>query len=312
MQQNEYCSSEPWTGAGFSVFVHDFKTLSSFSLESVLHLTPGYDFTISLQPVTHDRRNFSQWLGRCTNYVYNFFKPEDKDYSRMACFFSCMGQRVWDICKCLSVHPNSSLVSIGTARYLNTPVDNLKTCTYENRWCIKEQAFNYFSQTADEACPKCKVTCLETKYKIKLTSKKLSNTFLKSLNSLYNNNFTLYNKPNIIMKNLLIVSFVFEDMSLVTVSEKQEITPLDLFISIAGTLGLFLGASVITSYEILHQMLITLSLIGIKTNLYKLFKCFKNFIFSKNKDQSSKFCKKLRNVVKRKRVNPANSQVTLF
>lgn len=75
----------------------------SFQLDSAIHLSCGYDYTVTLPAVLHDERNFSEWLSKCSTKVYNFLQPNLTEYSKESCFTACLAEKTRQTCGCLFV-----------------------------------------------------------------------------------------------------------------------------------------------------------------------------------------------------------------
>lgn len=264
VHQEEYCVSllERF-GAGFRVFVHDARSQSSLNLDSSINIGPGYDHTVTLKPVLHDRRNFTERLGNCVSYVYNFMRPNLTDYNQESCFASCFAKSVFDKCSCLAVSDKSPLLNSATAKYLGIEKDRLKACFLlddAQRNCFAEHMVFYLSQNSELFCPECKRSCFETDYDFQITAKRLSSTQIASIKSdiPYHVNAT----EDFVQKNSIIVSFMFEDKNLITIREVQAFTPLNLYMAIGGILGLFLGFSTMSLYEVVHYLLLSIATVS--------------------------------------------------
>lgn len=245
-------------GLGFRTLVHDTNSHASFNLDPSFTLGPGYEYTVTLRPIIYDLRNYSEWLGKCTRYVYSFLNPNGTKYNRELCFMSCFAEIIWRSCNCLIVEKSSDLYHLeSTALHLGTQTSFLKTCDYydsNQQECISKHFVDYVKLNPDEYCPMCKRKCLETKYEFVITAKKLSYRKLKTLLP----NSSMPNES--LRKNFLLVSFVFNEMTSQSVREIQAFTSLQLYMYIGGTLSLFLGSSTISFYEIIHHLFLTVSI----------------------------------------------------
>lgn len=100
-------------------------------------------------------------------------------------------------------------------------------------------------------CLQCKRSCSETVYDYTISSKLLS---IMAVNELLKKEYAAKNISNV-MKNYLLVKFYFQEMVEMQIIEDFLFSDYDVFSYISGYLGLFLGISVITSYELVHQIL---------------------------------------------------------
>lgn len=246
-------------GIGFRVLVHDANSVASFNLDPSFALSPGYEYTVSLRPITYDLRNFSEWLGKCTMDAYNILNPNLTEYNRELCFMTCLVELVWQLCDCLIVDKSSNILqSRSVASHLGTETSKLRYCDItqsKDHNCAFAVYVQYLTLNQDQYCPKCKRKCLETKYEFEVTAKKLKKQTLNTLlpKSMMSNVS--------LQKNLIFVSFMFDDTNSQTVQEIQAFTSLQLYIYIGGALALFLGSSTITIYEVAHHLFITLSIL---------------------------------------------------
>lgn len=258
-RQDEYCiSTTTRRGAGFEVLIHGGQSQPSQDILSTVKLSPGFVYTISLRPVLFDMRNFSESLGKCTSYVFNFMTPDRAEYVQANCFFTCLFEQFWRICKCLLVSKDSTLFSTTTADYLGAPVNSLIDCNLMNfsvTSCITDVKEKFYSLRPAISCPQCKRKCLDTMYEYQVTAQKFSLAMLKNIASTSNIS------TDIAKKNFVFAKFSYHNLQMQTVRELQYITPLDLFINLGNNLGLFLGMSVLSLYEIVHQLLLTLYMV---------------------------------------------------
>lgn len=144
-----------------------------------------------------------------------------------------------------------------TFRYNEITFNLLLSRNDTQRLCyVGFYSFDYLSNNTVTVCPKCEKNCLEAKYTFQITSKKLSTT---QMNGIGMENVYLRNRS--IVRNFLLVSFTFVETELIQVRELQEYTSLDLYISIGGTLGLFLGFLIVTLFKLVHQILLSISVV---------------------------------------------------
>lgn len=108
--------------------------------------------------------------------------------------------------------------------------------------CMMKWRNVIFQKSLNELCPYCVQQCVEGKYEIQITKTRISNRgigrFIKGSNAEY------------IRKNYLSVHFYFSSMSVLLIEEWQQFTLKDTFIFIGGNIGLFLGMSFISPFEI--------------------------------------------------------------
>lgn len=105
-QQHEYCRSPVIrSDAGFRLMIHDTNSQIASNIPPSILLSPGYEYTVTLQPVTYDMRNFSESMKRCTSKVFDPFNP-DRDYDQSSCFTSCFAKNVFNSYNCLTLQPS--------------------------------------------------------------------------------------------------------------------------------------------------------------------------------------------------------------
>lgn len=250
-RQDEYCLTTPdRNGAGFFVLIHDAKALSSFRTQPSFDLSPGFEYSISFTPVLFDLRGFSESRGRCSTYFPNILKQRDVDYTQEGCLAECLLEIIWKRCQCIFSASDSPVYSQLTANYFHSTLETLLNsgCTLKNYICIKDIIHDIITD-GEFYCPRCKRSCLETKYEFQITSRRLSRTTLKLIS-----NSTTYNE-SYIRKNFVLAKFYFKSMDMITVQELQLISPLDVFMAIANIVILFLGMSMVSHYELMHLLL---------------------------------------------------------
>lgn len=177
-QQNEYCGSSIIRyGAGFRLLIHDTRVQTSLDLLPAIFLSPGFEYTVTMQLVTYDMRNFSESLDRCVSYVFNPLKP-DTDYNQPNCFMECFAEKVWKSRNCMPVQ--RPLISDALLKYIGEIKTAVRVCDFLQSaefFCFIDEYNKYGSSSPDKFCPTCIRKCFETKYEYKLTAKRLPPQF---------------------------------------------------------------------------------------------------------------------------------------
>lgn len=251
--QPEYCGvdTQPY-GAGFRFVAYNPSSrLPSLLLTPSVSLSPGFDYNIVMQPVTHNRK--TEFLGRC---ISSFIIPFDRDsvYNRLKCFDFCLTELVWKKCQCIGMWLD---LTTELAAYFGKNISEVESCWGKNfdlgrLSCLREQAYIYFYNDPNVLCPNCKIPCTETLYSSQISASKLNLRQVKEILAA-DKISDGYDTSSSLENNLLHVNFYFNEMMEIIVTEDKKFTGDDLFTYIGGNLGLFLGMSTLTLFEIIFQ-----------------------------------------------------------
>lgn len=245
--QAEYCGNDVLKrGAGFYFQFHDKNAQASFLLEPSIYLMPGYETSIMVKPVLHKRN--TENLGLCVNNIYLWMQPNAKIYRPISCYFQCFTELVIKVCRCyppVFEQIEDTIIENMVRQGVNRSW--IEMCYGETVLCLKELQNQLFANASvNYFCPKCKPTCIETKYDYQMSHLRLSlNRFNKAQNLAVRNYVEM-------MKNYAVVKINFGDLIVKIIVENQAFTLKDLFIYIGGSICLFLGMSFLTIFELVH------------------------------------------------------------
>lgn len=250
---SEHCGilKDAYNGAGFQILIHDPKALTCTDIRDGLLLAPGFEYNIELKAQKFVM-NGTEFLGRCRSEVSPWMRHFNwSEYTQHKCYFYCLIDNVFKTCKC-----RWDTMSKGIAKEWSGK-DDMPTCfsnPFKYFYCFKKILDALQSNLLNE-CPECQRPCLETKYTYNLYAKRLTEQYLTSL---LNKTMHAKNRFENIKKSHLVANFYFGDMEEVKTVEDLKMSSLDLFLNLAGTVGLLMGASVMTFYEILHQIIFSI------------------------------------------------------
>ncbi|XP_011408197.1 PREDICTED: acid-sensing ion channel 1-like [Amphimedon queenslandica] len=164
------------------------------------------------------------------------FFPKDKfDYSQFACRENAIMERIAkrSSCNCV-IHPDRP----STGAYSSTP-----NCTMSNACCLLHEYNTFHPQSSSEECP---LPCYFSYYEWTASYSSFPNG--RYLDRLVN---TLNKSADYIKSNFLSVNVFLDDIQLTTTITQYTYGPEALLGEIGGQLGLFIGVSIITFFEVL-------------------------------------------------------------
>uniref|UniRef100_A0A915HY92 Uncharacterized protein n=1 Tax=Romanomermis culicivorax TaxID=13658 RepID=A0A915HY92_ROMCU len=248
VNQSEYCGAgRKWSGAGFKAIVHDPGVKPWFVLEPTLSFSPGFDTNVVLKPTVFNRRTSN--LGRCSDFVFLHLNPEATKYFKSACYQQCFTEYVWKQCKCFPTTAYRNQKDV----YINKEKVNItKFCWGESMTCLLYAEEHFLQNNPDAACPICEEPCIDTKYEFEVSSLLFPSDHLAEMYA-----EELHTKVELLEDNFVVVNFHYESMNMRVIDETQAFTLLDLFTYFGGIIGLFLGMSIMSLAEVLHQIRIT-------------------------------------------------------
>lgn len=246
-QQKEYCGVQQenaYYGAGLNVLIYDPQYIASFELSSMISLHPGYVFDITMRPVKSILK--TERIGHCRSEVVSLF--EYPVYHRHACFLSCTIEYAWRHCQC--AFPSFNIKSL--SEHFGGSNVKMPSCNddLEKASCMKYVLTAYVNEGPNRFCPQCKRSCAERNYEYTISSKQFSQLTLNELVE----NYSIAHDVNDVKKNYALGNFYFQEMLETVIVEDFKVTALDLFIYVGGSLVLFIGISVVSLYEIVHQI----------------------------------------------------------
>lgn len=252
-QQNESCSTiVDRRGAGFRIFLHKPQSQPNSFTKDAVRLQPGYMYMVAMRPVKIVLE--TEFLGYCTSGFHSIIKDNDDDeYNQELCAMECMLEFIWKRCKCLLIGVTATDKLV---RYLRRKSkEDVPWCRskIEAVSCQTKSLLEFARTVKQQDCPKCKRKCVDTTYEATITAMKISPQFLRDMYSDFRAD------GEYMRKTLIVAEFQFEEMLELKITESLQFTGRDLFVYIGGTAGLFWGASTLTLYEIVHQIVYTVT-----------------------------------------------------
>ena len=164
-----------------------------------------------------------------------FFPRGKYDYSQFACRENAIMEHIAkkSSCNCV-IHPDRP----STGAYSSTP-----NCTISNACCLLREYTSFHPQSTSEKCP---LPCSFSYYERTASSSSFPNG--RYLDRLVN---TLNMSADYIKNNFLSVNVFLDDIQLTTTITQYTYGPEALLGEIGGQLGLFIGVSIITVFEVL-------------------------------------------------------------
>ncbi|XP_071484465.1 acid-sensing ion channel 1-like [Diadema antillarum] len=198
-------------GAGFKVLLYDRGT------EPVIE---GKSFAIATGVQTWVN-NLEEPYGQCSHRTLNHFA----NYSYVACETECLSEFLIGQCGC------KTLAMTGEAR----------ECTaYQYFSCISPNIANYTSEGCD-----CPMACFSRQYVESVSFSNFPSDFMASIIA-----ESYSTTPSNVQKNMCAVNIFMKDLSVQKISQQADYSVASLMSDIGGSLGLWLGGSVLTVFEI--------------------------------------------------------------
>jgi hypothetical protein len=177
------------------------------------------------------------------SYFYDLISQSDYAYSQNLCFSECL--------------QNYFIEKYNCTLYIFVSLFNVSLCEYDAYLKILESDDAFKNNFINDVCrPLCPLECNQTLYKPTLTSYQLiGDQFLEKVsnNSNLTSDFITRTLDSTqIEKSLIQVSIYYESLSYIFSEETPRMNMVTLLASIGGNLGLFLGVSVFSLYEMVE------------------------------------------------------------
>lgn len=181
-----------------------------------------------------------------TEYV-KLFAASNLTYRSVDCYSVCYQTKVLDACGCIDLHVKfDNLKKINVPKFCNHKHNSTDSICLENLFALNSEALN------NECEIKCPLECHSTSYTFSnshsvfptdssYSKLKRTSAYLNSLGHMKS-----------VAKKLVKFNVYFDEMNYQYYSELPAMTITDLFGNLGGTLGLFLGFSVLSTVEIIE------------------------------------------------------------
>ena len=227
IHQEQYTVGVTSEGAGVTFITHEHNTIPH-ARQNTVSLAPGFEHNVAISKFVTKRLPPPYTDIDCVD------EKEAASYSRDACLKECQSRDTYRDCDC----------RVADNRYEECTVCDQFTCirkdlpTYHNGKC------------------KCKPSCKETFFQSKVSSLLYpSDGLIPLMVTRIPNRYTIEDIRN----NVLKLKVYFERMDYTLSQEKPSITAWQLVCDLGGSLGLCLGASLITVVEFGEMFVITIS-----------------------------------------------------
>ena len=240
--------SEFILNSGARIVVHNQSVTPIISSE-------GKDISTQFQTNIAVSRSFVTKLGYpysdCIKNVYSrlsfdshfyrsiFDRLNMKSYRKKICFRICLQEYIKNICSCL----DGSLPNI----YANMSICD----TIESIKCIASARVDFFNDPKVSGCKDCPQECDTISYNTFSSSSRFPTPYYLNY-TLAKLQATKYNDPSFFSKALLAANIFYDELDVSVINEVPSLTLLSLFSNIGGMLGLFLGPSALSFFEIVE------------------------------------------------------------
>lgn len=235
--QDQFCSSNYHLSAGYHALVHDKMTTPLFFINNPIFIQPGFSLNVAMERT----RKIKQTVDRGT-CVKNFFYtnyPSYFPYKQDLCFVECFGKYVEIALNC-------------TPLFAPKPYESTRICA--NAAEISNEISKFLDTGALVVCPQCKPACDQISYDTTVSK----STFPSDCSKVFwKEKYERFNKANItndISNYILQINFYFSDVSNLEIIEDWHMTFNGLLNGLGGGLSLFIGASLISIFEILFWL----------------------------------------------------------
>ena len=261
-----------YNSRGFHIFIHNSTDYFFNYAPSPFRLTPGFGAELTLQRAFYNQ--FNQWpygYSECRVLEDNtFIGPPLADsslfdqviatnssYSRDSCILFCAQLMTTQVCKC-----NSYDIDYRIPGFDLCLEDSKETCA-SSFWT---STFTKNTYILDHCIPKCPLECNQriiTKnvyyYQYPTLAYAQTTSADATLLQKYPNqtDFTVYTN---LYRNMAKLSIFYETLVYVKIEEKAEITFDNLIGTLGGHLHLFLGMSLLSFFEIIELIIISISI----------------------------------------------------
>ena len=215
--------------SGVKIVVHDRKDIARPNLYGIA-VPPGYAIDIGVhREITRDETSEAE----CIDGMDLPFFPSDKyDYSQFACRENAVAENTAKSSKCgCIIEPDRPSSSYATTR----------NCTFGDACCLLREHYTFNPETVD-----CPLPCYFPYYEHTASYSSFPNGgYLDTLVE------TLNTSVEDIKENFLSINVFVDDLQVTTTTTQYTYGPEALLGEIGGQLGLFIGVSIITFFEVL-------------------------------------------------------------
>jgi len=248
VQPNEYYGPFSYEGTGLKVLLHDQNEWPE--IENLgMDVTPGYNTNIRIQ------------RSKMINLEPPFQPPcgtrqlvTTKTYSTSTCYYECYQKKLMDVCNCRFLGmPYGGEFNV--SRFCNT--EEIRTCILPTTG--KGIFLNSVEERLSPSDCDCPVQCEKIKYGLVLSSAYFpSPHFWDALYKFFNkseNGTATDALQEIIRRHLLKLNIFYESLSTEVTKEKPAYDIFAFGSDMGGTMGLFLGCSLLTLFEFLDLLI---------------------------------------------------------
>nr|XP_022345432.1 degenerin mec-10-like [Crassostrea virginica] len=248
-------------GTGIRLVIHEPGTLS-FPAEEGFTLSSGYETSIGMKMVSLSKSE--EPYGKCVDGK-DFYRIYGVRYTVTTCVNLCRTTKVIDACNC---RPSENIADITYMdQFAHLPVCllvNETTLNGTNNFALCEEYVLYQIEEDFINC-ECESACSETIYKSTLSGRSwpkesfINDELTKTACSNYNYSYCTELKSTIKKidhkDNFLKFVIYYEDLNFKEIVEEPLYDVFHFLSDIGGTLGLFLGASLMSFVEIVQLIL---------------------------------------------------------
>ncbi|XP_059164362.1 acid-sensing ion channel 1C-like [Physella acuta] len=229
---------------GVRVVIHEQGTVP-FPDEEGLSVMPGTNTYIGIKQINVERLS-SPW-GKCT--VDDYSQKYNRSYTRNTCQGICEQNYIRKVCQCLDESKQEINKIMGNA-------ENLTSCENATQLkCLTKVTFNPETIQCD-----CSNPCKETVFEKDLSSTEwpsvdLAQIFAVSIcKSNPNMSLSLLNKqvPKQLTQDFVKLNIFYQDLNYELLTENPDYELSQLMSDIGGTIGLWIGLSVLGIFEVVH------------------------------------------------------------
>jgi acid-sensing ion channel 5 len=181
------------------------------------------------------------------SYIYKFYRQANATYRRSQCVEVCKIEEISKLCGCLFLDLEFSLYR------------NLRACDrVDDIKCTENARINNYTAIRDRCDSLCPLECNSDQYKASqsfvdfpsnIWYNTIKNGQIFELKGRVSNYLDTFEKCK---ANMLKLKIFYQDLNYVQVTASKKILISDLLANIGGSIGLFLGVSILSFIEILE------------------------------------------------------------
>jgi hypothetical protein len=226
---------------GLKVFIHN-NSLPPSEASSVI-VQPSKSSLVSIERTFIHKQAYPYSecidLAKFSSEFYKILIRSNRVYRQEDCFYLCLQKRIIQNCGCYDLN------------YLK--IDGSSPCLDKEEHLCTVNQYNLFKKSnVDDSCSTlCPLECDSVEYNLLVSSANYPSFSSYLVYGKYFENMTFEE----LQKKSIAISIFYSDLSYIYIGESVKTLVIDLFSNIGGTLGLFVGVSMLSLIEIVEILI---------------------------------------------------------